>query len=278
MQMDNLKLRWRRATVVVAVLAGLAAAIPAATADDGPSFLVYGDSLVHEASPYVHRMLREIAGVDAKAHGAPGGAPCDLREEMVSDAARYRPAAVVIAFSGNAFTSCMRDRNGEPLRGDRWLAKYRADTLRVIEAFRDTGALVWLATAPISFTAELNGEDGVHRLAAMYRELATAIPYVRVADAARSVLVDGRWTRTLPCLPREPCTGGVDLEGRWANHVRSPDGVHFCPVPYPTFDNCPVYASGGLRYALGLVVPALGELGLFDGARLARTIGAGWSS
>lgn len=117
----------------------------------------------------------------------------------------------------------------------------------------------------------------MHRLAALYRELAARLPHVHVADAARAVLDErGRWTRTLPCLPNEPCTGGVDTRGRRVNQVRSPDGAHVCPVPYPGLPRCPVHASGALRDALGMVVPALQGAGLYDEQRFATSIGGGW--
>jgi len=242
----------------------------------GPRLIVYGDSLAYEAAPYIRRILRDVALPDAKVLAVGGMATCDFLGDIVRDAARYRPAAVVIQFSGNAFTPCMQDQRGEPLRDEAWLTKYRADTIRAVEAFRTTGTQVWLATAPVSRFGEMSGNDNVKLLAAMYRDVAERFPYARVTDAAQSVLSDGRWTLTLPCLPREPCMGGIDLEGRLVNQVRSPDGGHFCPVTYPLFGTCPAHASGGLRYALGMIVPALRDLGVLDEARFAGSIGAGW--
>jgi hypothetical protein len=207
--------------------------------------------------------------------GRPGGAVCDLFDRMQADAARFRPRAVVLAFSGNALTRCMEDRQGNRLTGDAWLAKYRHDLLLAIAIFRRVPT-VWLGTAPISWFAERDGTDDVHRLEALARELARAQRRVRVADAAAGVLDDGRWARTKPCLPNEPCTGGVDTQGRRVNLVRSPDTAHFCPVPYPTFDQCPVHASGGLRYALGLLAPALRATDLWRADRAAGSMAAGW--
>ena len=260
---------------MVAVLAlGLLGARSAA-ASPGPRILVYGDSLVYEASPYADDLLRTVARVDGVIVGMPGGAICDLLPRMRDDNARYRPTAVVIAFSGNALTPCMEDADGQPLRGDAWLAKYRADTLAAVAAFPRVPA-IWLGTAPISFFAEHNGEDDVHRLAAMERAVALSHPRVHVTDSAASVLDHGYWTRTLPCLPNEPCTGGVDAHGQRVNIVRAPDTAHFCPVPYPKLEQCPVYASGGLRYALGLLVPTLRAQGLYDQGRVAASRASGW--
>src|SRR5438552_1255815 len=80
-----------------------------------------------------------------------------------------------------------------------------------------------------------------------------------------------------PCLLREPCTGGVDTHGNRVNRVRSIDGTHFCPVPYAVVDNCPTYASGGERYALGLLVVPLRAHGWYDAQRAALSLGAGWN-
>ncbi|MDH3707382.1 MAG: hypothetical protein OES57_15040, partial [Acidimicrobiia bacterium] len=78
-------------------------------------------------------------------------------------------------------------------------------------------------------------------------------------DAATAVLdEDGNYTETLPCLPTEPCTGGVDDDGVPVNLVRDPFGGHFCtsgfgPEEDRTYDElngeCPVWASGAWRYA-----------------------------
>jgi hypothetical protein len=266
--------RRARFVVLAAVAAALVAA-PPADAGPGPQVLVYGDSLVYEAAPYALGVLEEVAGVPGVVIGRPGGAVCDLFDRMQADAARFRPRAVVLAFSGNALTRCMEDRQGNRLTGDAWLAKYRHDLLLAIAIFRRVPT-VWLGTAPISWFAERDGTDDVHRLEALARELARAQRRVRVADAAAGVLDDGRWARTKPCLPNEPCTGGVDTQGRRVNLVRSPDTAHFCPVPYPTFDQCPVHASGGLRYALGLLAPALRATDLWRADRAAGSMAAGW--
>jgi hypothetical protein len=269
---------WTSALLAALVL--VLAGAPMATATTRPAppprplVLVYGDSLVHEAMPYLPTVFR-VARIPYRAVGASGGAVCDLLPAMRQDVGR-RPTAVVIEFSGNALSACMRDSQGRPLEGQAWLDKYRWDTQTAIDLFRPTGAAVWLATAPMSFTAEKRGIDDVARLAAMEQDLAVGNPNVFVTDAAQSVLFDGHWTLTLPCLPNEPCTGTPDLMGRRLNQVRATDTAHFCPVPYPQLENCPVHASGGLRYALGLTVPALRRLGAWDPRRAVGSMAEGW--
>lgn len=262
--------------IVASLVAALLGAVPAQA--DPVRVVVYGDSLTTEASPYLHGLVREVAGVATLVRGAPGGATCDLFGEMARDARHLRPALVVVQFSGNNLTECMEDDQGNALTGDAWLAKYRADTVRAIQLLRPMGAPIYLATSPIGLLAERKGEDDVHRLARMHREVAAGHPGVRLVDAGRAVLALGRyWTETLKCLPREPCSGGVDTNADRVNRVRAPDGVHFCPVPYAAVWECPVWSAGAHRFALGLVLVPLRQAGMVDQRRLDRSTGAGWS-
>jgi hypothetical protein len=260
---------------VAAALAVLSLARPALAAPR-PQVLVYGDSLTTEAAPYIDGFVDDVAGAASLVRGAPGGATCDLFDLMRYDGRHEHPSVVVLQFSGNNLTRCMQDRSGRPLEGDAWLAKYRADTVKAIELLRPTRASIWLATSPISMLADRKGQDDVYRLAAMYRELARRLPGVHVTDAATAVLAFGRyWTRTMPCLRNEPCTQ-VDTNGQRANQVRANDGAHFCPTPYPNGGVCPVWSSGAMRYAVGLVLPGVRAVGRFDRGRFERSWAAGW--
>lgn len=262
--------------LVAALVAAMLGAVPVQA--DPVRVVVYGDSLTTEAQPYLHGLVREVSGVATLVRGAPGGATCDLFAEMARDARHLRPAFVVLQFSGNNLTDCMEDRRGNALTGDAWLAKYRADTVRAIQLVRPMGAPIYLATSPIGLLAERRGEDDVHRLARMHREVAARHAGVRLVDAGRSVLALGRyWTANLKCLPREPCSGGVDNNLDRVNRVRAHDGVHFCPTPYAVVSECPVWSAGAHRFALGLVLVPLRRAGMVDQRRLDRSTGAGFT-
>lgn len=238
-----------------------------------PFVLLYGDSLVQESSWYARDLLANVAKVDGVVVGAPGGATCDLLPRMRADAQRYRPTAVVIAFSGNAFTPCMQDRNGEPTRGQEWLARYRAATVEAVSIFRPGSPQIWLGTTPIAMLPEKKGDPDTKMLNGMLRDLARQNGRVHVAESANAVLDRGYWARTLPCLPNEPCNGGVDARGRLVNVVRAPDGAHFCPAPYdPGLSGCMTHASGGLRFAAGLLFPTLRAQGLLPPGRERGTL------
>jgi hypothetical protein len=261
---------------VLAALLVLAVAQPAHAAP-APRVLVYGDSLTAEAAPYVQGFVHDVGRTASLVRGAPGGATCDLFDLMRWDARHEHPSVVVLQFSGNNLTRCMHDARDRPLEGAAWLAKYRADTIKAIDLLRPTGASIWLATSPIGLLADKKGQDDVYRLAAMYRDVARGRGRVHVAEAATSVLAFGRyWTRTLPCLRNEPCAGGVDVNTQRVNQVRANDGAHFCPLPYPNGGTCPVWSSGAMRYAVGLVLPGLRAAGLFDRGRFDRSPAAGW--
>jgi hypothetical protein len=269
--------RGRALLVVLGAVVLLVTGVPVAQAASRPParpqplVLLYGDSLVWEAKPYAEELLHRVARVQAVVVGAPGKAPCDLLGRMREDAARLRPTAVVLSFSGNAMSPCMH-HNGRAVEGDEWLARYWRATADAVGIFRRTGAQVWLGTQPISLLNEKREEPENARLNAMYRWLAALVPGVHIAESADTVLDRGHWSRTMPCTRYEPCTATPDVHRRiWNNVVRAPDGGHFCPVAYAVVNNCPVYASGAMRFAAGLLFPTLRDQGLLPDARLRGT-------
>ena len=56
-------------------------------------------------------------------HTFGGTAICDFLDLMRTDALRLQPGAVVVEFSGNAFTACMMDAAGQPLAGAAYEAR-----------------------------------------------------------------------------------------------------------------------------------------------------------
>jgi hypothetical protein len=266
------------ALVVLALVTTLLAA-PDARAEE-PLILVYGDSLLYEAQPFAEQLLGDVGHVQFRVGGFGGAAMCDFQQLFEQDAAKFRPAAVVLSFSGNAFSPCMRHADGSFVDRKEWLRRYRADTVKAITTFRPGAPQIWLGTAPISRDNEANRDYGVFELANMFRELAAENPRVHVVDSGAAVMFQGKYyARWLPCLESEPCQGGVDIWGRPVNFVRNQwDGVHFCPAPFPIFPRCPVYSSGAMRFAGGLLIPVLRSMGRYDVKRAATTYYAAWPS
>ena len=225
--------------------------------------VLYGDSLAWEARDFFTRALAGafITQVTTRTFG--GTAICDRLGQMRADAASLRPDAVVVEFSGNALTPCMRAPNGSALTGATYFQKYASDSAAVLDIFSSRHTLVFFAGAPISRDAERAGDPTAPTLHTLYAALARSTPYGRYIDAGASVLAGGRWTATLPCLPTEPCMGGRDATGTRVNVVRAPDGVHFCPSALPAVRGvtapCSVWASGSWRFGNAMAAPVIAE-------------------
>jgi hypothetical protein len=182
---------------------------------------------------------------------------------MRADEAAIHPDAVVIEFSGNALTPCMKALDGSSLDTEAYFAKYLQDAEAVRAIFPVTTTL-YLAGAPITLRATQRHDPTIPRLSGIYAALAVTSPNTRYIDAGAAVLLNGAWTHTLPCLPGEPCTGGTNATGTPVNIVRAPDGTHFCPVAPPAVrgvvPTCQVYSSGAYRYGGAMAGPVVRDL------------------
>ena len=225
---------------------------------------LYGDSLAFQAQDSFKQALTQAGSVSVQTFTFGGTAICDWFTQMQTDAETRRPEAVVVEFSGNTFTPCMRDGVGQPLAGASKLEKYRADAQEVINIFSAVGAQIYFVGAPISRAAAEAHSADWNQLNSLYATLSGQRPDVTYIDAGDAVEDHGAYTDTLPCLADEPCTGGVDALGRRVNVVRAPDGVHFCPnasgaVLGVTAD-CPVWSSGAFRYGRAMAAPVVADV------------------
>jgi hypothetical protein len=226
--------------------------------------VLYGDSLAWQSRDFFAAALAGAGITQVTTRTFGGTAICDWFPQMRADAASLHPDAVVVEFSGNALTRCMRALDGSALAGAAYFEKYAADAAAVLDIFTPGHALVFFAGAPISRRAERTGDPTAPTLHAIYATLARSTPYGRYTDAGASVLADGRWAETLPCLAGEPCTGGRDANGTPVNVVRSPDGAHFCPGAAAAVRGvtgaCSVWASGAWRFGNAMAAPVIAEL------------------
>jgi hypothetical protein len=225
--------------------------------------VLYGDSLAWQARGFFTAALAGagITQVTTRTYG--GTAICDWFGQMRADAAAIDPDAVVVEFSGNALTRCMRALDGSALTGAAYFQKYAADAAAVLDIFTPGHTLVFFAGAPISRGAERTGDPTTPTLHTIYAAVARSTPYGRYTDAGASVLSGGRWTETLPCLAGEPCTGGRDANGTPVNIVRAPDGAHFCPgapaAVRGVTTECSVWDGGAWRYGNAMAAPVIVE-------------------
>jgi hypothetical protein len=223
-----------------------------------PRVFVYGDSLVVQSQPYVTSVARAFdLSVTVRAHG--GIAPCDATPQMVDDLRDRSPDLVLYAFSGNAFSDCMRAANGEQVSGDDLVGRYRTDLERAVAITTQAGVPFLVASPP----ASEDQADQWRELDSMFREIAADNqPQVQYTDAGVQIAPDGQFAPTQRCMPFDLDIGSVPGACGGATEdigVRSPDGVHFCTDPQAaTVDaaSCAEYSSGALRYAIALVTAA----------------------
>jgi hypothetical protein len=213
--------------------------------------ILYGDSLAWEAQAPFRAALSAAGATRVITRTYGGTAICDWLPQMRIDESELRPEAVVIEFSGDEFTPCMHGPSGQPLTGAAYYEKYLDDAQSALSIFTAGDTVVYLAGAPISRQAWFSHDPDADRLNQMYAALAESEDRAQYVDAGSAVLDRGRWTKTLPCLADEPCTGGDGVDV-----VRGPDGNHFCPVAPPAVQGvtvgCPVYSSGAYRYGTAM--------------------------
>lgn len=208
-----------RALAVLAALGALALFVPFNSTERSPTappprqgpVLMYGDSLLESASPYV-RSTDQVRALG-------GTALCDWVDNIAKASAVEQPSVLVIEFVGNNLTPCM-DGYKTP---DQVRTKYEADAAKLKQQV--DAPIVWVG--PPRFRSGRPPTSG----------LFDTEP--RFVDAGAAVLADGKYTEALPCLPDERRSQGC-VNGRIP--VRAPDGAHFAA-------SAPNYSSGGRRFA-----------------------------
>jgi hypothetical protein len=226
--------------------------------------VLYGDSLASESRAFFVAALAGAGMTKVTIRAFGGTAICDWLAQMRLDEAALHPNAVVVEFSGNALTPCMRNPDGTVLPGAPYFHKYGVDAATVLRIFTPGHPLVFFAGAPISRSAERSHDPTTDILHAIYAGQAKSTPYGRYIDAGASVLLRGHWTKTLPCLLTEPCTGGRDANGTPVNVVRAPDGAHFSPGAPPAVHGvttgCRVWSSGAWRFGNAMAAPVIEDM------------------
>lgn len=173
--------------------------------------IMYGDSLLVQASPYLS------STDEVRAYG--GTALCDWVDKIAQASAVEQPSVLVLEFVGNDLTPCMQGYTTP----DQVRAKYEADMTRLKR--RVDTPILWVG--PPKFRDQPPAALGLYSSQPEF------------VDAGESVLANGMYTDTLPCLPDEGRLQGC-VNGRI--RVRAPDGVHFA-------NDGSGYSAGGRRFA-----------------------------
>jgi hypothetical protein len=216
----------KRALAALAVLSALTACVPivlsAQASSPSPStpapprgqgpVLMYGDSLLESASPYV-RSTDQVRALG-------GTALCDWADNMAKAAALEQPSVLVVEFVGNNLTPCM-DGYDTP---SQVRAKYDADATALKE--RVDAPVLWVG--PPEFRNGPPPTKGLFDSEPLF------------VDAGAAVLDDGTYAERLSCLRDEGPSRGCSADDRIS--VRASDGVHFGTVGSS-------YLSGARRFA-----------------------------
>ena len=228
-------------------------------ADGGPvNVALFGDSLAYQAAPYFDTLVEAGGRANVRDFVFGGTAVCDWLPEM-RKVAQSRPQVVVMEFAGNTFTPCM---GGCPAGSSSAISRYCVDMSEAIHLFLAVGTRVFLEGSPIDYTEWATHDRHWIDLNRAFSSLATRYPgRVTYVDAGGAVEGPGQsFSWTLPCLSFEPCTGPI-VSGVHTNVVRSPDGVHFCPIEsrhaQGRVARCDVYSSGAFRFAMAMAAPVI---------------------
>lgn len=204
--------------------------------------VLWGDSLAFEAAAPFQSTVEAQSGAAVLTRTFGGTAVCDWFEDMVVQLREWKPTVAVLAFSGNTVSACMRGRDV--------VGAYREDAADAVLLLTAAGVRVDLVEAPPRPDQRLDASGNIV-LHYVWEEIDDHYPQTRVVHAGAAVTDHGAWTRRLPCLPHEEC----DPDGTVV--VRSPDGVHLCPVQIPPSTQCPVYSGGAFRYGTAMAQAVL---------------------
>jgi hypothetical protein len=238
----------------VGVASDRAKAGAAATGQPPTRVSLFGDSLAYQSRAAFATRMADAAPGDLHVATYPTTAPCDFRGQIATDLVRRRPQVIVLEFSGNSFTPCMRDRAGQLLSvgSAAWRDRYVDDVRAVLAVAQVTSTtLVWATAPPVHHPS--SPDDYPRRLAAAMRGVAATNHRLRVVDTGAAVAGSGRsFTRSLPCRPHERfCHAGRVV-------VRSGDGLHFdCHGAEDALMDCAGYSAGARRFGVAMADAAI---------------------
>lgn len=228
--------------------------------------ILYGDSLSVESAPYAQRAITASGRATFINRSFPATSPCDWYGAMDKDRTPTPPDAVIVTPFGNNMSSCeVQDGLRPKYASPAYWKMYRTMLTSVVNRYR-APTLVVLAAAPASrYDLAYNpGTSQKGQMLDLMRQVAAGRPNVVAVDAGASIEgTGGRYVRTLPCLPSEPCPNSPRPGSAI---VRAQDGVHFCPKIFSAtmalLGDCPVYASGAWRMGTAQASPVVEALGL----------------
>jgi hypothetical protein len=207
---------------------------------------LFGDSLAQQARAAFVAQLARRSRTTSTIGTFPMTALCDFLPAITAELVQHRPGVLVLEFSGNSGSACLRDGAGTlPTIGSTgWLTHYLDDLRNVLATARTTDTTVIWATAPPVSPSQFSS-NYPRTLAAAIRKLAATNDQLRVADTGAALTTDARtFSHTLPCRPDEVafCHNGRLV-------VRADDGLHFdCQGIPDRLGACFGYSAGARRF------------------------------
>ena len=202
-----------------------------------PTLLIYGDSLTVLSEPATHLLYDKKFNIVFRAAG--GTSMCDWTAHAAVDREVYRPARVVIAFTGNAASCSASDLEHGGVSA--WLANYQRSLMTMHHVFGGVPIAVVAAPAMGKQPARTwYPENGKALLNDMYASMCAAFA-MRYDTRADDTLTPGHrfsWER-----PAFPGNGPMVT-------VRTTDGVHLLPegqLYYAAALGSPDVAAGRAR-------------------------------
>lgn len=162
---------------------------------------------------------------------------------------------LVLEYSGNSFTPCMRDAAATPLviGSAEWRDRYLDDLRAVmtVASVTDTKVL-WATAPPVHHLA--SPENYPRGLATAARKLSTTHHRLVVVDTGDALVSsEHTFAPTLPCRADERA---FCVDGRIP--VRAADGLHFdCVGSLDAFGGCIGYTAGGRRFGEAMADAAI---------------------
>ncbi|MSO59006.1 MAG: SGNH/GDSL hydrolase family protein [Ilumatobacteraceae bacterium] len=260
--MPALHLRFARASVLLACIITFCAvspvtATPLVVATKTPPVLLYGDSIGVEISSYLAGNLQTTLNARLVTRAFFGYNACDWLDQAKLDAQKYAPKYVVIMFAGNYLTPCMTAFGASPSPAKitrvttqqiERLINYFPNSTIILTGFARSidQELIRQQTHSVTFTDVLN--QSLFKLARR-----TNNSYVSVARSLYNSA--GKAKRFLSCT--KSSDGNLCPRSHKIT-VRSPDGLHLCPVEYTINESgvitpCQIPIPGAARVAADIM-------------------------
>ena len=200
----------------------------------------FSDSIGFESVEFLRGELDSRGDQLGQYAGFPGAALCDFVDELADRATDSEVDIVAVQFLGNFIDrTCIESRVADFADEQALVDAYLDDITAVVKSFEQssTQLVIVIGPEPVASSAY------TRRIAEGYRRIAAerGVPVIDSTEGLRDAA--GVVQPHLLCGPGEDCDDAGLVT------VRSPDGIHLCPVSYQAGAVCPTHSPGASRFA-----------------------------